>query len=91
LVFITQKHLGVWLTQDTFISYVCDRWGLKITGPSQVITNIRSTFYIGDRKLSIKLARLRQFLDAHETTTTVNVLLLFFFLLNYSAPKLQIF
>ena len=60
-----------------------------MTGPSQVITNIRCTFYIVDRELSNKLTRLRQFVDIHVATTAVNVFLLFF-LLRYSTPKLQI-
>jgi hypothetical protein len=49
-----------------------------MTGLSQVIVNIRSTFYIVDRELSNKLARLRQFVDVHVATTAVNLLLLFF-------------
>jgi len=49
-----------------------------MTGLSQVIANIRSTFYIVDQELSNKLARLRQPVDVHVATTAVNVLLLFF-------------
>lgn len=61
-----------------------------MSGPSQVITNIRCTFRIADRELSNKLARLRPFVDVHVAITAVNVILLFFFLLHYSAPKLHI-
>jgi hypothetical protein len=49
-----------------------------LTGPSQVITNIRSTLYIVDRELPSKLARLRQCVDVNVATTAVKAALLFF-------------
>jgi len=60
-------------------------------GPSQVITNIRSTFCIIDRELPNKLARLRQFVDAQAATTAVNVLLLFFSLALFSTEASYFF
>jgi hypothetical protein len=62
-----------------------------MTGPSQVITNIRSTFYIVDRELSNKLARLRQFVNVHEATTAIDVFLLFFSLTLFSTEASNYF